>query len=96
MTRQLSDQLSFRQIASIPLDACLAALDNWQLNGPDGELHLGHSLLIGRPSAITAPAPAGSRSAWPGGRCARRYACGWTSTTGRTPAPPSSWSRASG
>jgi hypothetical protein len=47
MTRQLSDQLSFRQIASIPFDACLAALDNWQLNGPDGELHLGHSLLLG-------------------------------------------------
>jgi hypothetical protein len=47
MTRQLADGLSFRQIVSIPFDTCLAALDGWQLTGPDGELRLGHSLLLG-------------------------------------------------
>jgi hypothetical protein len=47
MTRQLADVLSFRQIVSIPFDTCLAALDSWQLTGPDGKLRLGHSLLLG-------------------------------------------------
>ncbi len=47
MTRQLADGLSFRQIVSIPFDTCLAALDSRQLTGPDGELCLGHSLLLG-------------------------------------------------
>ena len=47
MTRQLAGGLSFRQIVSIPFDTCLAALDSWQLTGPDGELRLGHSLLLG-------------------------------------------------
>jgi hypothetical protein len=47
MTGQLASELSFRQIVSIPFDACLAALDTWQVTGPDGELRLGHSLLLG-------------------------------------------------
>jgi hypothetical protein len=47
MTRQLAGGLSFRQIVSVPFDTCLAALDSWQPTGPDGELRLGHSLLLG-------------------------------------------------
>lgn len=39
--------LSFRRIVDIPFDACLAALENWQRTGQDGELHLGHGLLHG-------------------------------------------------
>jgi hypothetical protein len=47
MTGQLADLLSFRRIARIPFDAYLAALDGWQLNGYDGELGLGGTLLHG-------------------------------------------------
>jgi hypothetical protein len=47
MTGQLADVLSFRRIAGIPFDACLAALESWQLTGHDGELRLGNSLLRG-------------------------------------------------
>ena len=47
MTRQLADLLSFRRIVDIPFDACMAALESWQLTGHDGELHLGNSLLRG-------------------------------------------------
>jgi hypothetical protein len=47
MIGQLADELSFRQVVSIPFDACLAALDRWQLTGPDRELRLGDSLLLG-------------------------------------------------
>jgi len=47
MTRQLADLLSFRRIVDIPFDACMAALQSWQLTGHDGELHLGNSLLRG-------------------------------------------------
>jgi len=39
--------LSFRRIVDIPFDACLAALENWQRTGQDGELHLGQGLLHG-------------------------------------------------
>ena len=39
--------LSCRRIVPIPFAACVAALDSWQLTGPDGELRLGHSLLLG-------------------------------------------------
>ena len=39
--------LSFRRIVDIPFDACLAALEDWQRTGQDGELHLGHGLLHG-------------------------------------------------
>jgi hypothetical protein len=47
MTGQLADLLSFHRIAGIPFDACLAALESWQLTGHDGELRLGNSLLRG-------------------------------------------------
>ena len=47
MTRQPANLLSFRRIADIPFDACLAALDGWQLSGHDGELRLGNSVLLG-------------------------------------------------
>ena len=47
MTGQLADLLSFRRIAGIPFDACMAALESWQLTGHDGELRLGNSVLRG-------------------------------------------------
>ena len=47
MTGQLADSLSFRRVASIPFDACLATLKSWQLTGHDDELRLGNSLLRG-------------------------------------------------
>jgi hypothetical protein len=47
MTGQLADVLSFRQIADIPFDTYMAAVDSWQLTGHDGELRLGDSLLQG-------------------------------------------------
>ena len=47
MTGQLADLLSFRRVASIPFDACLATLKSWQLTGHGGELRLGNSLLRG-------------------------------------------------
>jgi hypothetical protein len=46
MTGQSGDLL-FRRIAAIPFDACMAALESWQLSGHDGELRLGHSVLRG-------------------------------------------------
>lgn len=39
--------LSFRRIVNIPFEACMAALQSWRLQGPDSELHLGHSRLRG-------------------------------------------------
>ena len=47
MTGQLGDLLSFRRIAAIPFDACMAALESWQLTGHGGELRLGKSVLRG-------------------------------------------------
>jgi hypothetical protein len=47
MTRQLADLLSFRRISDIPFDACIAALESWQLSGHDGDLRLGDSVLRG-------------------------------------------------
>ena len=47
MSGQLGDLLSFRRIAAIPFDDCMAALESWQLSGQDGELRLGHSVLRG-------------------------------------------------
>jgi hypothetical protein len=63
--------LSFRRIIDIPLETCVAALENGQRTGPRSDLHIGRSLLRGpiehdRDSGHTA-----SRSAWPAGRCAR-------------------------
>ena len=39
--------LSFQRIVDIPFDACLAALDNWQRAGHDGEPHPGQGLWRG-------------------------------------------------
>ena len=47
MTRQLTDLLSFQRIVHIPFDACMAALESWQLTGHGGELRLGKSVLRG-------------------------------------------------
>lgn len=47
MTGHLADLLSFRRITSIPFDACMAALESWQLSGHDREMSLGHSVLRG-------------------------------------------------
>ena len=46
-TCSAADWLPFRRIVDIPFDACMAALEHWQLTGYDGELHLGNSLLRG-------------------------------------------------
>ena len=47
MTGQPADLLSFRRIAGIPFDACMAGLESWQLTGSNSELRLGGSLLRG-------------------------------------------------
>ena len=47
MTGQLADLPSFRRIADIPFDACMAALDSCHLTRHDGELRLGNSPLRG-------------------------------------------------
>jgi hypothetical protein len=47
MTGQMADLVSFRRIADIPFDDCLAALKSWQLGGHDRELRLGDSVLRG-------------------------------------------------
>ncbi len=39
--------LSFRRIVDIPFERCVAALENWQCTGQDGELRIGRSLLHG-------------------------------------------------
>ena len=39
--------LSFRRLADIPFDACLAALESWQRTGQDTELHVRQGLLRG-------------------------------------------------
>jgi hypothetical protein len=46
-TGPLAGLLSFRRIAGIPFDACMAVLESWPLSGHDGELRLGHSVLQG-------------------------------------------------
>ena len=63
--------LSFRRIVDIPFGTCLAALESWQRARHDGEVHIGNGQgCAGRSPTIATPAHAGSRSAWPGGRCA--------------------------
>lgn len=47
MTTAAADRMPFRRIANIPFDACLAALESWQLTDGDGELRLGNGLLRG-------------------------------------------------
>ena len=39
--------LSFRRIVDIPFDACVAALENWRLQGHGSELRVGQSRLRG-------------------------------------------------
>jgi hypothetical protein len=36
--------LSFPRIIDVPLEICVATLENWQRTGQDGELHIGRSL----------------------------------------------------
>ncbi len=66
--------LSFRRIVDVPFETCLAALHSGQRTG-HGELRVGESLLRG-PAMIVRRGHAGSRSAWPGDRCAGRCGCG--------------------
>jgi len=47
MTGQMAGLLSFRRIAGIPFDACMAVLESWPLSGHDSELRLGNSVLQG-------------------------------------------------
>jgi hypothetical protein len=46
-TRSAVGWLSFRRLADIPFDACLAALESWQRTGQDTELHVRQGLLRG-------------------------------------------------
>ena len=39
--------LPFRRIADVPFGTCVAALENWQLTGPDGGRHTGQDLVCG-------------------------------------------------
>jgi hypothetical protein len=39
--------VSFRRIADIPFEACVAVLESWQLQGHDSEQHAGQSRLRG-------------------------------------------------
>ena len=43
----LASQLSFRRIIDIPLETCVAALDNGRRAGPRTDLYIGRSLLRG-------------------------------------------------
>lgn len=62
---------SFRRIVDVPFETCVTELDSWQQAEQGGEVRFGDSLLSGRPSVIPARLRTGSRSAWPGVRCAR-------------------------
>jgi hypothetical protein len=68
--------LSFRRIVDIPFDACVAALGSWRLQEPTANCTSARAGCAGQSSTIPARGPAGSRSAWPGGRCARCCGCG--------------------
>jgi hypothetical protein len=46
-TCSAAGRLSFRRLADIPFDACLAALESWQRTGQDSEPHIRQSLLRG-------------------------------------------------
>jgi hypothetical protein len=45
--KRFTGWLSFRRIIDVSFETCVAALESWQLSGPDSELHVGHSLLRG-------------------------------------------------
>ena len=66
--------LSFPRIIDVPFEICVATLESWQRTGQGGELHIGQACCAGRSSTIATAVPAGSRLAWPGGRCGRRFA----------------------
>ena len=40
-------RLPFRRIVDVPFQTCLAAVENWQRTGPDGELRISESRLRG-------------------------------------------------
>ena len=40
-------RLSFRRIADVPFGTYVAALESWQLTGPDGRRHTGQGLVCG-------------------------------------------------
>jgi hypothetical protein len=46
-TRLSAGSVSFGRIVTVPFGAWVAALDRWQLAAPDGQLHLGQSLVRG-------------------------------------------------
>ena len=50
MTGQRADLMSFRQIADIPFDAYMAALDSWQLTGHAANCASATACCEGRPS----------------------------------------------
>jgi hypothetical protein len=45
--RPVPGWLSFRRIADVPFETCVATLDSWQRTGHGGELRVGNSLLRG-------------------------------------------------
>ena len=45
--RPAPEWLSFRRIADVPFETCMATLDNWQRTGHGGEPRTSHSLLDG-------------------------------------------------
>jgi hypothetical protein len=65
---------SFRRIVDVPFETCVAALDSWQQREEGGELRLAQACCAGRSTTFPARLRAGSRSAWPGARCARACA----------------------
>ena len=46
-TRPDRARLSFRRIADVPFGTCVAALESWQLTGPDGGRRTGQGLVRG-------------------------------------------------
>ncbi len=45
--RSMAGWLSFRRIADVPFQTCVAALESWQRTGLDGDLRIGGSRLRG-------------------------------------------------
>jgi len=45
--RPMPEWLSFRRIADVPFETCMATLDSWQRTGRSGEPRTSHSLLDG-------------------------------------------------
>ncbi len=68
--------LSFRRIADIPFEACVAALESWRLQEPDSELHVGQSRLRGPIEHDRGSGTCRVEVRLARGRCARCCACG--------------------